>query len=655
MEGVILLREKISRYKMRLLLIALVVLSTTHINCGNVYMQRFLDQYNKIHNSSNGYFSPEGIPYHAVETLIVEACDHGHQTTSETFSYYVWLEAMYGAISEDFSTFNGAWDIMEKYIIPVKESQPNTNLYHANNPATYAPEMDTPDQWPTSLEPGAPVGEDPLFQELLDAYGTYDIYAMHWLADVDNVYGFGNSPGNCEAGPGTPGPSFINNYGRGPVENVWRAIPSATCESFKYGDQYGFSGIYSKGGNFAPNWKFSVAPDADARAILGAFWASRWAAEKGQVSQITDTLAKAGKLGDYLRYSMFDKYFKKVGYCVDPYKCPGGKGKESAHYLLSWYFGWGGSISSDGGYAWRIGDGAAHVGYQNPLAAYALVNEPALRPKGATAVQDWAMSVERQVELYGYLQSVEGAFAGGVTNTWKGRYDTPPDNLTSNTFHGMFYDWQPVYHDPPSNRWFGMQPWSTDRLAQYYYVSGDQKAKAILDKWVSWIISEITFDGSDYKLPSSLEWEGVPPNVHVTVSEYGNGVGPAAATARTLTYYAAKSNNETAKLVAKKLLDGIWELYRTPIGASAEETPEYKFNEPIYVPPGWSGVYPNGDVLNSSSTFLSIRSFYKSDPQWWKIEEYLNGGASPTFRYHRFWDQSEIALAMGAYGLLFNE
>jgi hypothetical protein len=33
------------------------------------------------------------VPYHSVETLIVEAPDHGHETTSEAFSYWLWLEA----------------------------------------------------------------------------------------------------------------------------------------------------------------------------------------------------------------------------------------------------------------------------------------------------------------------------------------------------------------------------------------------------------------------------------------------------------------------------------------------------------------------------------------------------------------------------------
>ena len=40
-----------------------------------------------------------------------------------------------------------------------------------------------------------------------------------------------------------------------------------------------------------------------------------------------------------------------------------------------------------------------------------------------------------------------------------------------------------------------------------------------------------------------------------------------------------------------------------------------------------TGTMPNGDAINSGSTFLSIRSFYKNDPDWPKVQAYLNGGS----------------------------
>src|SRR5262249_48623410 len=55
----------------------------------------------------------------------------------------------------------------------------------------------------------------------------------------------------------------------------------------------------------------------------------------------------------------------------------------------------------------------------------------------------------------------------------------------------------------------------------------------------------------------------------------------------------------------------------------------------------------------SGATFMSIRSFYKSDPDYAKVQAYLNGGAVPSFTYHRFWAQADIAMAFAVYSELF--
>ena len=60
------------------------------------YTDKFNDLYSKIHDKKNGYFSSHDIPYHSVETLMCEAPDYGHLSTSEAVSYYLWNEAVYG-------------------------------------------------------------------------------------------------------------------------------------------------------------------------------------------------------------------------------------------------------------------------------------------------------------------------------------------------------------------------------------------------------------------------------------------------------------------------------------------------------------------------------------------------------------------------------
>ncbi|HET6857774.1 MAG TPA: glycoside hydrolase family 48 protein [Streptomyces sp.] len=638
--------------------------TVTQLAASKAYDARFLDLYGKITNPANGYFSPEGIPYHSIETLIVEAPDHGHQTTSEAYSYLIWLQAMYGKVTGDWAKFNGSWEIMEKYMIPTHADQPTNAFYNASKPATYAPEEDLPSQYPAKLDPSVPAGSDPIAGELKSAYGTDDVYGMHWLQDVDNVYGFGNEPGKCEAGPTATGPSYINTFQRGEQESVWETVPQPTCDAFKYGGKNGYLDLFTGDSSYAKQWKFTNAPDADARAVQAAYWADVWAEQQGKGSQVSATLAKAAKMGDYLRYSMYDKYFKKVGNCVGPTTCPAGTGKDASHYLMSWYYAWGGATDTSAGWAWRIGSSHTHGGYQNPLAAYALSAHADLKPKSATGQADWAKSLGRQLEFYRWLQSSEGAIAGGATNSYKGRYATPPAGTS--TFYGMYYDEAPVYHDPPSNQWFGFQAWSMERVAEYYQQTGDAKAKTVLDKWVDWALSETTInpDGT-YRMPSTLKWSGAPDtwnasnpggnaSLHVTVADYTNDVGVAAAYAKTLTYYAAKSGHAKAKSTAKALLDGMWQHHQDALGVAVPETrADYnRFEQPVYVPSGWSGTMPNGDKIDSTSTFASLRSFYQDDPAWSKIEAYLAGGAAPTFTYHRFWAQADIALAMGSYAEL---
>lgn len=629
--------------------------------------QAFLDLYNKIKDPANGYFSEQGVPYHSVETLMCEAPDYGHETTSEAFSYWMWLEAAYGRISGDWSGFNEAWAAAEKYIIPTSTDQPTNGSYNASAPATYIAEHPDPSDYPSPTDTSVPVGADPIAGELQSAYGTSDIYGMHWLLDVDNRYGYGNTAGSgAENGPGASGPCFINSYQRGSQESVWETIPQPCTDLFKFGGQYGYLDLFVSGGTPAQQWKYTDAPDADARAIQAAYWAYTWAAAQGNASAVSASVAKAAKMGDYLRYAMFDKYFKQIGDCTNANSCSAGSGRSSQHYLLSWYYAWGGA-EPGGGWAWRIGDGASHHGYQNPVAAYALSSVSALKPKSSTGASDWATSLGRQIELLTWLQSAEGAIAGGCTNSWNGAYEQPPAGTP--TFYGMAYDWQPVYHDPPSNNWFGMQAWGMERWAEYYYISKDARLKPILDKWVAWVRPLVSADPSSgqFSIPSNLSWSGQPggdwssgstsvdnSGLHVSVESSGQDVGVAGSLVKALLYYAAAVNDTDTQALAKNLLDAIM-VNTDDIGVSVAETRDdySRFHQQVYVPSGWSGTMPNGDTIQPGITFLDIRSWYTDDPDWKKVQDYLDGGTAPSFNYHRFWAQADVATALAVYAELF--
>ncbi|XP_060536285.1 exoglucanase B-like [Cylas formicarius] len=614
------------------ILVSILLLVYAKCTRGGVYTDRFLTQYEKIHDLANGYFSSNGVPYRCPEGLAIVSTDYGHTTDSEALSYFIWLQATYGGVTGDFSPFNNAWQMVEDTLVP--KLQPSTSKYNHSAPI---------------LSNGLWVGVDPLFQELANTYGTSDMYILHWLADVDNKYGFGNVNGKCEAGPGETGPSLIQ-LGSG---SIFQQIPSPTCDNWVYGGNYGFQYQDSDANRV---WIYGAGPDADARAVQASFWASQYAKSLGKIDEISGSLQKASRLGDYLRYVLFDKSFKTVGNCIDPLECAPGTDRESAHYLLSWTISWGGSVDPNG-WAWRVGSSTNYYAYQNPIAAYALSSDPNLIPRSPTAANDWKNSVERQVEFFEYTQSVEGSFAGAVTNSWKDNYEVPPSNLLDNTFYGMFY--MPSADGSSTTFWYGQQAWAVDRLVQYYYISDDQKAKAILDKWVAWLLPNIKFDGNSYSVPNFLTLSGVPPSVSVSIQSSFNAIGTASATARILSYYAAKTNNAEAKNVAKELLDRMWALHQTQKGVSITETKDnYNtgFNTKVNIPlNGWTGTYPNNVPINADSTFLSIRPWFKDDPEWYKVENYLAGGPAPQFNFHQMIEQADIAISLATYGLLFNE
>ncbi|MBL3655142.1 glycoside hydrolase family 48 protein [Fulvivirga sediminis] len=632
----------------------------------NEYLERFLQLREKVNNPANGYFSPDGVPYHSVETLIVEAPDYGHETVSETYSYWLWMEALYGRIEGDWQPLNAAWQNMDDNIIPTTDLQPTAGNYNPNSPATYAAEFPLPSYYPAPLQSGIPVGQDPVSSELTSAYGNR-VYGMHWILDSDNFYGYGNK------GDGVSTPSYINTFQRGEEESVWETIPHPSWEEFDFGGQYGYLDLFTEESQApAKQWKYTNAPDADARAVQVMYWAYLWAEEQGLNPETTLPLADASKMGDFLRLAMFDKYFKPLG--VESASAPGATGYESAHYLMSWYYSWGGPVSTSQNWAWRIGCSHSHFGYQNPVAAYALSEFDPLKPITPNGARDWSTSLDRQLEFYQWLQSDEGGIAGGATNSWNGDYSPYPAGAT--TFYDMAYTESPVYNDPGSNTWFGWQAWSMERLAEYYYIVDDPRAATVMEKWVDWVLSVVELSGGSYQLPATLEWSGAPntwnpanpmPNtgLHVSVVDYTQDVGVAGCLAKTLTYYAAATEkwgtlDTDAQNLAKELLDRVWDNYweEDGIGVSnLESRGDYDrfFEQEVYVPAGWSGEMPNGDDIEPGIEFLDIRSDYRNDPDFPALEAAYNSGTDYTTKYHRFWAQVDVATANAIYGLFFGE
>ena len=396
---------------------------------------RFKWLYATMKDKDTGYFDENGIPYHSIEKLMIEAPDYGHESTSEAASYLMWLEAANGRMSGDYSGIDSAWNVINKYFIPTEDLQPSGG-YNASSPATYADEYEVPSKYPSELKKSPQAGNDPIYSELKASYNTDTVYGMHWLVDVDNFYGFG--------GLDNSDPVYINTFQRGKMEGCWNTIPQPSWEDFSYGGPSGFLPYFTKDASYSQQWRYTIASDADARVVQAMYRAKEWAEEAGKTIS-NSSIENTKKLGDYLRYSMYDKYFMEVG----KQNATSGQGKNSCMYLLSWYYAWGGDVK--GQWSWKIGSSHSHFGYQHPFAAWVLSEkETGFVPKSATAQEDWSKSFDRQLELYQWLQSDEGGIAGGCTNSYNGRYEAYPAG--TGTFYGMAYQEHPVYSNPGSNQ-----------------------------------------------------------------------------------------------------------------------------------------------------------------------------------------------------------
>ncbi|MDR0920664.1 MAG: cellulose 1,4-beta-cellobiosidase [Oscillospiraceae bacterium] len=621
------------------------------------YAQRSLSLYDDVvtNGVANGYLSKNaakgnsdlgiggtgfGIPYHSVETMIIEAPDYGHETTSEAMSYITWMAAMHDILAEKegISTttdFVKAWSTMEQ-MIPKSAQQLNffENVKAPNTPgvveATYADEYQDPAKYPGNNS-GGKVG-NPLYATFKTAYGTSKdgYYLMHWLADVDDWYGYG-----AEAGDGAGKFTYINSFQRGEQESCWETVPHPAIETYTYGMKGAgiiavFNGetSHTVGDYDDGQWRYTNAPDAEDRTIQAAYFANLYGVGDSDVSEA------AGKMGDQMRNNMFDKYYQKIGINVD-----GGVGSskggnvanptagsyDSCHYLMAWYTSWGGAweaaVTGYGGWKWQIGASHMHEFYQNPLAAYAKLYDPEINAGmiAQNATRDWETSLERQIEFYEWLQSSTGPFAGGATNSFNGRYEGWDQSAASlegvnekTTFYDMFYLPHPVYMDPGSNHWIGNQTWAVQRLAElYYYVvtNGDQselnlesRLNSMLDKYVKWCVDgntiQITDDEYGYAMAENLDWFGQPDtfvkgqvseNADLTaeITGWASGdIGVVASMANTLIYYAKAegvdgsrahdatvldngSDAEKALYYATYLLDRMWAVLRDDIGIKA--------------------------------------------------------------------------------------
>ena len=213
--------------------------------------------------------------------------------------------------------------------------------------------------------------------------------------------------------------------------------------------------------------------------VLGGHWAKA----QGKGADVSATVAKAGEDGRLPALRHVRQVLQEDRNCIGPTTCAAGTGKDSLALPAVLVLRLGRRDRHRGGL------GVAHRLQPHPRR----LPEPAGGLRAQLQRATWSPSRRPgrrtgRKPAAGSSSSTAGCspprarIAGGATNSWDGPLRDAAGRHADVLRH--VYDWQPVYHDPPSNQWFGFQAWSMERVAEYYHATGNAEAKAVLDKWV---------------------------------------------------------------------------------------------------------------------------------------------------------------------------
>ena len=291
------------------------------------FQNKFFILWKNIHKN---YFSSKGIPYYSLEKFIIDQVDYGHLSTSDTICSVLWLDTIYARFTKDWSYFYKDWDVIEQYFIPDESEQINIKYYNSMHPSSVYAEYTNLTFYPANILNDEKVGLDPLYKDLKPEYGN-TIYLMHEVLDADNWYKFGQKQ-----------PVKIQFFERGINESLWQTIPHPCYDKYGRGEQ-GFADIYSIPS--LPQWHYYANPNDNQKLIQIMYWAQKFAQDQG--IDLSKYIQKTIKIGNYLRYTLFDKYFRVIGQGKKP-----GRGYESCSYLVDFNFQWGSTLNEN--WSWHL-------------------------------------------------------------------------------------------------------------------------------------------------------------------------------------------------------------------------------------------------------------------------------------------------------------
>ena len=311
--------------------------------------------------------------------------------------------------------------------------------YNPSEPGDVRGRVATPDAVPVRAgQPASPVGHGPDRRRAEERPTAPPTSTACTGCSTSTTCTASADSGRAASGPTATGTSYINTFQRGPQESVWETVPQPSCETFKYGGTNGYLDLFTKDSSYAKQWKYTNAPDADARAVAGRLLGVTVGDGAGQAgARSPPRWPRPPRWATTCATRCSTSTSRSVG-CTSP-SCAAGTGKDAASTTCSPGTTPGAARSTRRrGWAWRIGSRTRHHGYQNPIAAWVLSTDAAHDAEVADRqVRLGRRASTRQLEFYQWLQSPEGGIAGGATNSWNGEYATPAGRHADLLRHGL--------------------------------------------------------------------------------------------------------------------------------------------------------------------------------------------------------------------------
>ena len=234
-------------------------------------------------------------------------------------------------------------------MIPTHADQPTNSFYNAVEAGDVRARVrHCPNEYPAQLDTTVPVGRDPIAAELKPRlrHGATSTACTGCRTSTTST---ATATRRRARRADDTGPSYINTFQRGPQESVWETVPQPTLRRLQVRRHERLPGPVHRDASYAKQWKFTNAPDADARAVQAAYWATDVGRRAGQGRRRLRDRRQGARRWATICATRCTTSTSRRSACVEPDAARPAPARTPRTTCISWYYAWGGATDTVGG------------------------------------------------------------------------------------------------------------------------------------------------------------------------------------------------------------------------------------------------------------------------------------------------------------------